>query len=61
MKVNNIINFTDWRQPLISYVLYRVGVYLIAAIGKVFGVGNTAILGAVKRGQDYLEAEGELE
>lgn len=43
------------------YILYRVGVYLNAEIGNVFGVGYTAIPGAVKRGQDYLEADGELE
>jgi len=43
------------------FILYRMGVYLNAEIGKVFGIGYTAIPGAAKRGQDYLEADGELE
>jgi hypothetical protein len=29
-------------------------------IGKVFGVGYTAIPGAVKRGQGYLKSDGKL-
>jgi putative transposase len=43
------------------YVLYKVGVYLNAEIGKVFGVGYTAIPGAVKRGEQYLGADRKLE
>ena len=43
------------------YVLYQLGVYLNKEIGMVFGVGYTAIPGAVKRGQEYLRSNGQLE
>jgi len=43
------------------YVLYQLGVYLNREIGKVFGVGYTAVPGAVKRGQGYLRSDGQLE
>ena len=43
------------------YVLYQLGVYLNREIGKVFGVGYTAVPGAVKRGQEYLRSDGQLE
>ena len=43
------------------YVLYQLGVYLNKEIGKVFGVGYTAVPGAVKRGQEYLSSDGQLE
>jgi len=43
------------------YVLYQLGVYLNKEIGKVFGVGYTAVPGAVKRGQEYLGSDGQLE
>jgi REP element-mobilizing transposase RayT len=43
------------------YVLYQLGVYLNREIGKVFGVGYTAISGAVKRGQQYLGSDRQLE
>jgi len=43
------------------YVLYHLGVYLNKEIGKVFGVGYTAVPGAVKRGQEYLGSDGQLE
>jgi len=43
------------------YVLYQLGVYLNKEIGEVFGVGYTAIPGAVKRGQEYLRSDGQLE
>jgi REP element-mobilizing transposase RayT len=43
------------------YVLYQLGVYLNKEIGKVFGVGYTAVPGSVKRGQKYLSADGQLE
>jgi len=43
------------------YVLYQLGVYLNKEIGKVFGVGYTAVPGAVKRGQEYLRSDGQLE
>jgi hypothetical protein len=43
------------------YVLSHLGVYLNKEIGKVFGVGYTAVPGAVKRGQEYLGSDGQLE
>jgi len=43
------------------YVLYQLGVYLNREIGKVFGVGYTAVPGAVKRGQEYLRSDRQLE
>jgi len=43
------------------YVLYQLGVYLNREIGKVFGVGYTAVPGAVKRGQEHLRSDGQLE
>jgi REP element-mobilizing transposase RayT len=43
------------------YVLYHLGVYLNREIGKVFGVGYTAVPGAAKRGQEYLRSDGHLE
>jgi REP element-mobilizing transposase RayT len=43
------------------YVSYQLGVYLNREIGEVFGVGYTAVPGAVKRGQEYLRSDGQLE
>jgi REP element-mobilizing transposase RayT len=43
------------------YVLYQLGVYLNREIGEVFGVGYTAVPGAIKRGQEYLRSGGQLE
>jgi hypothetical protein len=36
-------------------------VYLNREIGKLFGVGYTAVPGAVKRGQEHLGSDGQLE
>jgi putative transposase len=41
-------------------ILYRLGVYLNREIGEVFGVGYTAIPGAIKRGQRYLNSDRRL-
>jgi hypothetical protein len=43
------------------YVLYQLGVYLDREIGEVFGGGYTAVPRAVKRGQEYLRSDGQLE
>jgi putative transposase len=43
------------------YVLYQLGVYLNKEIGEVFGVGYTAVPGAIKRGQKYLRSGGPLQ
>jgi len=43
------------------YVLYQLGVYLNREIGKEFGVGYTAVPGAVKRGEQYIRSDRQLE
>jgi hypothetical protein len=43
------------------YILYKLGVYRNAEIGRVFEVGYTAIPGAVKRGQAYIRSERRIE
>lgn len=43
------------------YVLYQLGTYLNKEIGEVFGVGYTAVPGGVKRGQEYIRSDGQLE
>jgi len=42
------------------YILYQLGVYLNREIGKMFGVGYTAVIGAVKRGLKYIRSDGQL-
>jgi putative transposase len=49
------------KRDVAIYVLYQLGVYLNREIGKVFGVGYTAVPGAVKRGQQYLKSDRQLE
>jgi REP element-mobilizing transposase RayT len=41
-------------------ILYQLGVYRNVEIGRVFGVGYTAIPGAVKRGRDYISSDAIL-
>jgi putative transposase len=48
-------------RDLAIFALYQLGVYLNREVGGVFGVGYTAIPGAVKRGQDYLRSNRQLE
>ena len=43
------------------YILYQLGVYQNEEIGKAFGVGYTAVTGAVKRGYEYLQGDQQLE
>jgi len=43
------------------YILYGLGVYLNREIGKEFGIGYTAVTGAVRRGEEYLRSDGQLE
>jgi hypothetical protein len=42
------------------YILYQLGVYLSKEIGEVFGVGYTAVWGAVKRSQVYFRSDEQL-
>jgi DNA-directed RNA polymerase specialized sigma24 family protein len=43
------------------YILYQLGVYRNEEIGEVFGVGYTAVTGAVKRALAYLNKDLGLE
>jgi len=43
------------------YILYQLGVYRNEEIGEVFGVGYTAVTGAVKRAFAYLNTDRQLE
>lgn len=43
------------------YILHQLGVYRNEEIGEVFGVGYTAIPGAVKRAQGYMDSGRKLE
>ena len=43
------------------YILYQLGIYLNKEIGEVFDVGYTAVPGAAKRGQEYVNSDGRLE
>ena len=43
------------------YILYQLGVYRNEEIGKIFGVGYTAITGAVKRGQAHIHSDRQVE
>jgi REP element-mobilizing transposase RayT len=43
------------------YILYHLGVYRNEEIGRVFGVGYTAVTEAVKRGEQYLNLDKQLE
>ena len=49
------------RMTVTYYVLYHLGRYLNREIGEVFGVGYTAVPGGVKRGEEYMRADGQLE
>lgn len=60
----SMLKVRKYRHPnrdMAIYVLYQLGVYLNKEIGEVFGVGYTAIPGAVRRGQEYIRADGRLE
>lgn len=56
-----VCKYRCWNRDVAIYVLYQLGVYLNGEIGKVFGVGYTAIPGAVKRGQEYVRSNGRIE
>ena len=49
------------RRDLGMYVLYQLGVYRNQEIGSVFGVGYTAVTGAVKRSERYLAFDKQLD
>ncbi|MBE9573293.1 MAG: transposase [Proteobacteria bacterium] len=42
------------------YILSYLGIYTNKVIGEVFGVGYTAVTEAYKRGERYLEEDGQL-
>jgi putative transposase len=48
-------------RDLAIYILYQLGVYRNEEIGRIFGVGYTAITGAVKRGHAYIQSDPQVE
>lgn len=50
-----------YNRDVAIYILYQLGVYRNEEIGNVFGVGYTAIPGAVKRARAYLDKDQRLE
>ena len=47
-------------RDIVIYISYQLGVYLNREIGKMFGVGYTAVPGAVKQGREYLRSNAIL-
>jgi len=47
-------------RDLAVYVLYQLGVYRNEDIGRVFGVGYTAVTAAMNRAREHLESDSEL-
>lgn len=60
-SVLRIRKYRCQNRDIAIYVLYQLGVYLNREIGEVFGVGYTAVPGAVKRGLAYLRSGRQLE
>lgn len=60
-SVLSVRKYRCQNRDIAIYVLYQLGVYLNREIGEVFGVGYTAVSGAVKRGLKYLKSGGQLE
>ena len=48
-------------RDLAVYVLYQLGVYRNEEVRRVFGVGYTALMAAVKRGRKYLKESFRFE
>jgi putative transposase len=48
------------RRDLVVYALHQLGVYRNEDIGRVFGVGYTAVTAAVNRARNHLESDVEL-
>ncbi|MEW6327521.1 MAG: transposase [Thermodesulfobacteriota bacterium] len=60
---NAVLKFKKTRRPkrdVTIYILYQLGQYRNEEIGRVFGVGYTAVTGAVRRGQEYLDSDRRL-
>lgn len=55
-----IRKYRCWNRDIAMYILYRLGVYRNKEIGEVFGVGYTAVAGAVKRALSYLNKDRRL-
>jgi hypothetical protein len=43
------------------YILHYLGIYTNKEIGEAFGVGYTAVTGAVKRGEEYISLDEQLQ
>jgi len=50
-----------WNRDIAMYILYQLGIYRNKEIGEVFGVGYTAVSGAVKRALLYFKKDHHLE
>ena len=59
-SIFNVRKYRCRNKDVIIYILYQLGVYLNAEIGRVFGVGYTAIPGAVRRGKEFMNSDGKL-
>jgi len=51
----------DYPDTFYHVLLHHLGVYRHEEIGRIFGVGYTAITGAVKRGQPYADSDWQAE
>jgi hypothetical protein len=59
-SVFRVRKYRCWNRDMAIYILYQLGVYRNEEIGKVFGVGYTAVTGAVKRALIYLNKDQRL-
>ncbi|MBM4305397.1 MAG: transposase [Deltaproteobacteria bacterium] len=50
-----------WNRDITMYILYQLGIYRNKEIGELFGVGYTAVSGAVKRALLYFNRDHHLE
>ncbi|NIS61799.1 MAG: hypothetical protein GTO13_14200 [Proteobacteria bacterium] len=53
--------FRSMNRDLTIYALYQLDVHRNDEIGRVFGVGHTAVTAAVNRARNYLEEDSRLE
>ncbi len=60
-SVLKIRKYRCWNRDIAMYILYQLGAYRNKEIGEVFGVGYTAVVGAVKRALSYLNKDRRLE
>jgi len=59
--VLKVQKFRCRNRDVAMYILYQLGLYGNKEIGRVFGIGYTAVTGAVKRALSYLRKDHNLE